>query len=100
MALKHDSFFSLSKGERRATLALLLVVLLLASGRLVQQCCHQRAEKVVVEMDTTFRSEIKEFNRSLQTPVSKGETRQKKERKNTVKPLPHPKELKPVPREG
>ena len=80
MALKNDSFFSLSKSERRATLLLIIILLILTGARIAQYYYHSR-EKVEVTMEyESFQSELEEFNRSLnhQNEKAKNATPQEK----------------------
>ena len=93
MALKNDSFFSLSKSERRATLLLIIILLILTGARIAQYYYHSR-EKVEVTMEyESFQSELEEFNRSLNHQNAKNAERQ------SSKSSRPPKSLKPVPRE-
>ncbi|WP_301913554.1 hypothetical protein [Barnesiella intestinihominis] len=95
MALKNDSFFSLSKSERRATLLLIIILLILTGARIAQYYYHSR-EKVEVTMEyESFQSELEEFNRSL---THQNEKAKNAERQTSKSPRP-PKSLKPVPRE-
>ena len=87
MALKNDSFFSLSKSERRATLLLIIILLILTGARIAQYYYHSR-EKVEVTMEY-------EFNRSL---THQNEKAKNAERQSSKSSRP-PKSLKPVPRE-
>ena len=86
MALKNDSFFSLSKSERRATLLLIIILLILTGARIAQYYYHSREK---VEVTTEY------FNRSLNHQNEKAKNA---ERQTSKSPRP-PKSLKPVPRE-
>jgi len=95
MALKNDSFFSLSKSERRATLLLIIILLILTGARIAQYCYHSR-EKVEVTMEyESFQSELEEFNRSLNHQNEKAKNAERQSSKSSRPP----KNLKPVPRE-
>lgn len=65
MALKNDSFFSLSKSERRATLLLIIILLILTGARIAQYYYHSREKVEVTTEYESFQSELEEFNRSL-----------------------------------
>ncbi len=93
MAIRKDNYFSLTKSERRATLVLLVIVLLLVGARVVQQYCHTRVQcEEPTEAFQEFQSELNEFNRSLQ---EKPQSPQKVKEKKAIRPKP----LTPVPRE-
>ena len=92
MALKNDSFFSLSKSERRATLLLIIILLILTGARIAQYYYHSR-EKVEVTME--YESELEEFNRSLNHQNEKAKNAERQSSKSSRPP----KSLKPVPRE-
>ena len=95
MALKNDSFFSLSKSERRATLLLIIILLILTGARIAQYYYHSR-EKVEVTMEyESFQSELEEFNRSLTHQNEKAKNAELQSSKSS-RPA---KSLKPVPRE-
>ena len=95
MALKNDSFFSLSKSERRATLLLIIILLILTGARIAQYYYHSR-EKVEVTMEyESFQSELEEFNRSLNHQNEKAKNAERQSSKSSRPP----KSLKPVPRE-
>ena len=95
MALRHDSYFNLSKGERRATLWLAIVLVILVGARLARQYLPARGSEADSTEQTTFSQEMKEFGNSLrekETPSGK------KQSASTREPR-HPKKLDPVPRE-
>lgn len=96
MALKRDSYFSLSKGERRATLWLVVVLVLLVAVRLVQQYLPPRQETAGSTAEyEVFRHELKEFGDSLRQK----EPKRTKARSTTARQTRQPKSLDPVPRE-
>ena len=95
MALKHDSFFNLSKGERRATLWLVVVLVILVAARIVQQNRPPRQATGEPSVHETFRQELKEFGDSLRYEQPKASRHQQ----TTNREPRRPKELDPVPRE-
>ena len=95
MALKNDSFFSLSKSERRATLLLIIILLILTGARIAQYYYHSRETVEVTTEYESFQSELEEFNRSLNHQNEKAKNA---ERQSSKRSRP-PKSLKPVPRE-
>lgn len=95
MALKNDSFFSLSKSERRATLVLVAVLILLLGARVVQHIYHTKQSVETTTEYDSFKTELEEFGRSLRPVEKKGGESQSR----PVKKQQQPKELKEVPRE-
>lgn len=95
MALKNDSFFSLSKSERRATLVLVVVLILLLGARVVQHFYHSKQPTETTTEYDSFKTELEEFDRSLRPAEKKGGESQSR----LVKKQQQPKELKEVPRE-
>lgn len=95
MALRHDSYFNLSKGERRATLWLAIVLVILVGARLARQYLPARESEADSTEQATFQQELKEFGNSLrekETPSGK------KQSASTREPR-QPKKLEPIPRE-
>lgn len=96
MALKRDSYFSLSKGERRATLWLVIVLVLLVAARLVLPRLTPGEETTGTAAECeTFRQELKEFGDSL----GQEEPKRTHSRQTTARQPQQPKRLDPVPRE-
>ena len=95
MALRHDSYFNLSKGERRATLWLAIVLVILLGARRTRQYRPARESEAESTEQATVQQELKEFGNSLrekETPSGK------KQSASTREPR-QPKKLEPVPRE-
>ena len=70
MALKNDSFFSLSKSERRATLLLIIILLILTGARIAQYYYHSREKVEVTTEYESFQSELEAVSYThLQAPV-------------------------------
>lgn len=95
MALRHDSYFNLSKGERRATLWLAIVLVILIGARLARQYLPAREREADTTGQATFQMELKEFGNSLR---EKEPQSGKKQSASTREPR-QPKKLEPVPRE-
>lgn len=95
MALRHDSYFNLSKGERRATLWLAIVLVLLIGTRLVRQYLPARESETNTTEQASFQQELKEFGNSLR----EREPKDGKKRSSTAREPRQPKKLAPVPRE-
>lgn len=95
MALRHDSYFNLSKGERRATLWLAIVLVILIGARLARQYLPARESEADSTEQTTFQQELKAFGDSLREREPKS---RKEQSAAARKPRP-PKKLEPVPRE-
>lgn len=96
MALKRDTYFSLSKGERRATLWLVIVLVLLVAARLVLPRLTPGGEATGTAAESeTFRQELKEFDDSLRQE----EPKRTHSRPTADRPPRQPKRLDPVPRE-
>ena len=96
MTLKRDSYFTLSKGERRATLWLIVVLAILIAARLVQQ--YLPSTEVPPGSPTeyeAFQDELKEFGSSLRQE----EPKRTKSRPTATRQPRQPKSLDPVPRE-
>lgn len=95
MALRHDSYFNLSKGERRATLWLAIVLVILIGARLARQYLPERESEADSTEQATFQQELKAFGNSLREQEPKGEKKQSA----TARETRPPKKLEPVPRE-
>lgn len=95
MALRHDSYFNLSKGERRATLWLAIVLVILIGARLARQYLPTRESEADSTEQTTFQQELKAFGDSLR----EREPKSRKEQSAAAREPRPPKKLEPVPRE-
>lgn len=95
MALRHDSYFNLSKGERRATLWLAIVLVILIGVRLARQYLPTREREADTTEQATFQMELKEFSNSLREK----EPQSGKEQSTATREPRQPKKLEPVPRE-
>ena len=94
MALKNDTFFALSKGERRATLLLVIILIILMGARVILYYLPSNAPQATTEYDS-FKTQLEEFEQSL----SDKEAKKGKNGQDAVKNNRPPKSLKPVPRE-
>lgn len=95
MALRNDTYFGLSKGERRATLWLVIVVVILVTARIVQQYRPQSDTSDENVCHEAFQKELKEFGDSLRQEKSTNSSNRKTATHKTTRP----KDLDPVPRE-
>lgn len=95
MALRHDSYFNLSKGERRATLWLAIVLVILIGARLARQYLPTREREADTTEQATFQMELKAFGDSLR----EREPKSRKEQSASAREPRLPKKLEPVPRE-
>lgn len=94
MTLKNDTFFALSKGERRAALLLVILLAILIGVRVILYYLPSNTPRATTEYDS-FKTELEEFEQSL----SDKETKKGKSGQDAVKNERSPRSLKPVPRE-
>ncbi len=96
MTIRKDNYFSLTKSERRATLVLLIIVLLLVGARVAQQHYHTRVkQEEPTEAFHEFQEELDKFNHSLKEKPQADKREKRKKEKKAILPKP----LTPVPRE-
>ncbi len=98
MPIQKDNFFSLSKSERRATLLLLILVLLLVGARGVQHYLYSQKQGHPTEQFEMFQSTLIEFNNSLQEEKNPHPEEGSAKTDKAKKKIP-PKSLNRVPRE-
>lgn len=94
MTLKNDTFFALSKGERRAALLLVILLVILIGARVILYYLPSNTPRATTEYDS-FKTELEEFEQSL----SDKEAKKEKSGQDAVKNERPPRSLKPVPRE-
>ncbi len=94
MALKNDTFFALSKGERRAALLLVILLTILVGVRIILYFTDSGQPRPTTEYDS-FKTELEEFKHSLYNQEEKKE----KNSRGAVKDNHPPRSLNPVPRE-